>query len=187
MIPIHISRGLFQSDMETKILKNISIIVAIAENRAIGKDNRLLAESRRNRQMSAVMFLDLDGFKQINDAHGHEFGDLVLKTVADRIRTEIRETDTVARIGGDEFTMILPRVGSTSDAEIVADAVIRALNRPFVMNGNEYKLGCSIGISMYPLDATDGETLLMHADTAMYSAKEAGKNGFRTYAQLSAA
>ena len=153
----------------------------------IDRLSQAVALAERSGQPFAVMFLDLDGFKGINDTEGHKTGDLVLKEVAKRFRACVREADTVARIGGDEFTMILPRVGSTSDAEIVADAVIRALNRPFVMNGNEYKLGCSIGISMSPLDATDGETLLMHADAAMYSAKEGGKNGFRMYAQLSAA
>ena len=137
-----------------------------------------LAESRRNRQMSTVMFLDLDGFKEINDAHGHEFGDLVLKTVADRIRAEIRETDTVARIGGDEFVIISSSLPEISIAERIAHSLIRQISRPIHIRQIEVAVSASIGISLYPDDGTTAEELIRTADQAMYQVKREGKNSY---------
>jgi diguanylate cyclase (GGDEF)-like protein/PAS domain S-box-containing protein len=137
-----------------------------------------LAEARRNRQTSAVMFVDLDGFKEINDQHGHDIGDLVLKTTADRVKTEIRETDTVARIGGDEFVIILSSLPETAIAERIAASVIAQVARPLKIKDIEVEITASIGISLYPEHGTTAEKLIRSADKAMYQVKRKGKNGF---------
>ena len=137
-----------------------------------------LAEARRNRQMSAVMFLDLDGFKQINDHHGHEFGDLVLKATADRVKAGIRETDTVARIGGDEFIIILSSLPEAGVAERIAANLITQIAQPLRVGKAEVSVSASIGIALYPADGDDAEALIRSADSAMYRVKHEGKNGF---------
>jgi diguanylate cyclase (GGDEF)-like protein/PAS domain S-box-containing protein len=137
-----------------------------------------LAEARRNRQTSAVMFLDLDGFKEINDRHGHEFGDLVLKATADRINDEIRETDTVARIGGDEFVIILSSLPESNIADRIAASVIDRIAQPVKIRSNEVTISASIGISLYPENGATAEELIRSADKAMYRIKRQGKNGF---------
>jgi len=137
-----------------------------------------LAEARRNRQTSAVMFVDLDGFKEINDQHGHDIGDLVLKMTADRINAEIRETDTVARIGGDEFVIILSSLPETAIAERIAATVITQVARPLQIKNIEVVITASIGISLYPEHGTTAEKLIRSADKAMYQIKRQGKNNF---------
>ncbi len=137
-----------------------------------------LAEARRNRQTSAVMFVDLDGFKEINDQHGHDIGDLVLKMTADRIKTEIRESDTVARIGGDEFVIILSSLPETAIAERIAATVIAQVARPLQIKDIEVEITASIGISLYPEHGTTAENLIRSADKAMYQVKREGKNSF---------
>jgi diguanylate cyclase (GGDEF)-like protein len=137
-----------------------------------------LAEARRNRQTSAVMFLDLDEFKEINDQYGHEFGDLVLKATADRIREEVRETDTVARIGGDEFVIILSSLPEDNIAERIAANVIEQIARPIEIKNTEVTVSASIGISLYPENGITAEELIRSADKAMYRVKHEGKNSF---------
>ena len=138
-----------------------------------------LAEARRNRQSSAVMFLDLDGFKDINDEHGHEFGDRVLKLIAPRIKDAIRETDTVARIGGDEFVVILSSLPDTGIAGRIASNLIDQIARPLEIDGIETRVSSSVGISFYPDDGETAEELIRSADKAMYAIKRNGKNNFR--------
>lgn len=140
--------------------------------------NQSLAEARRNRQASAVMFLDLDGFKAINDRHGHEFGDLVLKVAADRIKAEIRETDTVARIGGDEFVIVLSSLPETEIVRRIATNLVAQLARPIYIEEVKIGISVSIGISMYPENGTTAEQLIRSADQVMYRVKHAGKNDF---------
>ncbi len=137
-----------------------------------------LAEARRKRLLTAVMFLDLDGFKQINDSYGHEFGDQVLKATADRITAEIRETDTVARIGGDEFIIILTTLPEIEIAERISTDLIRRIARPISNDDTTVTISASIGIAVYPDDGSTAEELMRNADRAMYRVKESGKNDF---------
>ena len=131
------------------------------------------------------MFLDLDGFKEINDQHGHEFGDLVLKTTADRIKAEIRETDTVARIGGDEFVIILSSLPEIAIAERIATTLIAQIARPVLIKNVEVVTSASIGISLYPEHGTTAEKLIRSADKAMYQVKHQGKNSFGFFNSVS--
>jgi len=137
-----------------------------------------LAEARRNRQTSAVMFLDLDGFKDINDQYGHEFGDRVLKATAERITSEIRETDTVARIGGDEFVIILSSLPECQIADRIATSLIEGISQPIIIDKIEVTVSASIGVSLYPKNGVTVEQLIRSADHAMYQVKHAGKNSF---------
>jgi diguanylate cyclase (GGDEF)-like protein len=131
----------------------------------------------------AVFFVDLDRFKQINDTLGHEVGDLLLKEVATRLRNTLRTSDTVARLGGDEFVVLVPELQDDAQAEAVARKVLGTVSRPFSVPGQELRVTCSVGVSRFPMDGADEQTLMKHADTAMYQAKEAGKNGFAFYAE----
>ena len=137
-----------------------------------------LADARRKRQTSAVMFLDLDGFKAINDEYGHEFGDRVLRASAARITSEIRETDTAARIGGDEFVVILSSLPDRDIASRIAASLVQAIARPLELNGIQVAVSVSIGISLYPDNGVTAEELIRSADKAMYAIKREGKNNF---------
>ncbi len=129
----------------------------------------------------ALLFVDLDGFKKINDTHGHDAGDIVLKTVAQRLNASVRKTDTVARMGGDEFTIILPYINSKQDILEIAEKIIVDLAKPIHIIGTEVAITSSIGISTAPADGTDADILLTKADSAMYFAKHNGKNGHHFY------
>ncbi len=137
--------------------------------------------ARRHRCCVGVLFLDLDKFKQVNDTLGHAVGDLLLQHAAERIRRNLREDDTVARLGGDEFTIVLGNLVSGRDAGSVARQLITALLRPFEVDGHIIHVGASTGIAIYPVDGTEGDDLLKKADTAMYRAKEEGRNRFAFY------
>ena len=125
------------------------------------------------------MFLDLDGFKRVNDNFGHKAGDLVLKTVAERVRSEVREQDTVARIGGDEFMVILRGMDDLGVIEKLAINLIQRLHESVNMGGQSFSVGVSIGISIYPRHGGTAEALIKSADNAMYQVKRRGKNDFR--------
>jgi len=137
-----------------------------------------IARTRREGQRLAVLFIDLDGFREVNLAAGHGGGDQILLTSAQRLRAGLREEDLVARFGSDEFVIVLPHVPRAIDATRVAEKSIAALTQPFVVNGDEYRLGACIGISVFPDDAPCVETLMRHADAAMFRAKETGRNQF---------
>ncbi len=156
-----------------------------------GLPNRLLfydrlrqamAQAKRHRQLAALLFLDLDGFKRINDTLGHSVGDLLLQSVAGRLCDCLRETDTVARLGGDEFTVILNDMTQAQGAATVAQKILNVLSNPYLLKGHELVITTSIGISLYPSDGTDVESLVRSADTAMYRAKEQGKNTYQWFA-----
>lgn len=138
-----------------------------------------LAAAHRNREAVAVMFLDLDGFKEVNDTFGHDTGDSVLVEVARRLRSCLRETDTAARIGGDEFLVVATGLRTPEGAAQVAEKIVRLLSRPFPCDDGEAAVGVSIGIALYPADGADAQSLIRQADKTMYRVKKSGKNGFR--------
>jgi diguanylate cyclase (GGDEF)-like protein/PAS domain S-box-containing protein len=156
-----------------------------------GLPNRLLfadrlavavAQAHRQGQKLAVLFLDLDGFKVINDSLGHSLGDRLLEVVAERIQCALREGDTVARLGGDEFTLLLPGVSRAEDAAKVAEKILEALRQPVPIDGRDLYVTGSVGISVYPDDGGDSETLVRNADAAMYRAKDRGRDTYQLYA-----
>jgi diguanylate cyclase (GGDEF)-like protein len=130
---------------------------------------------------TALIFLDLDGFKLINDSLGHSVGDELLKTVAERLLKCVRDSDTVARLGGDEFTIILSNLKAPQDASYVAEKVLHSLSEPFWLGGRDLHIGASIGITLYPDDGESVEELVQHADAAMYHAKALGKNRYHFF------
>lgn len=141
-----------------------------------------LAYSNRNHTRLAVLFLDLDRFKNINDTFGHNEGDRVLHQVAKRFLTCLRATDTIARVGGDEFILLIDRFSNPRDLGDIADKLLVAAALPFEIHGEECQLSASIGIATYPDDGTDAQTLMKNADIAMYRAKNKGKNNYQFYA-----
>ena len=164
-----------QSEMKLKRMAHMDQLTGLP-NRALFMDrlNQALAQARRQELKIAVLFIDLDRFKVINDRYGHKTGDNVLKEVARKLRLCVRKMDTVARLGGDEFTIVLTEVSDAKDVAMVAQKVIDALTEPQQIDGEEYVIGGSIGISLYPQNGEDVDTLLANADAAMYQAKEEG-------------
>jgi diguanylate cyclase (GGDEF)-like protein/PAS domain S-box-containing protein len=132
----------------------------------------------------AILFLDLDGFKQINDSLGHAMGDIVLKEVAERLNHSVRDHDTVARLGGDEFTVCLPMINDKEAALPVADRILHEMRRPFILKGKEFYSSASIGLAFYPDDGNDVDALMRSADTALYKVKEHGKNHVKLYSPV---
>jgi diguanylate cyclase (GGDEF)-like protein/PAS domain S-box-containing protein len=152
-------------------------------NRALFDERvtRAIQHAQRHQSLIAVMFLDLDRFKYVNDTWGHAIGDLLLKAVAKRLLDTIQKTDTVARLGGDDFTIALEDVNSTEEVALVAQKILDVMVTSFNLNGQETFITLSIGISLYPNDGTDADTLLKNADVAMYRAKEGGKNNYQFF------
>ncbi len=146
-------------------------------NRQLCRDrlHQALAQARRNERKLAVLFLDLDSFKTINDSMGHSAGDIVLREVSARLLASIRDTDTVARLGGDEFVIILPQVVGSPEIEAVAQSIMTALKRPLDIQGKSVFITASLGVTIYPTDGSTVESLLRKADAAMYDAKSAGR------------
>ena len=156
-------------------------------NRALLQDRlrQAIATAVRSASPIWVIFVDLDRFKLVNDSLGHKAGDAMLKQVAARLQSAVREADTVARLGGDEFVLVLSEKidGNGSLSTSVVQRILDALAQPMVIEGHEFVTTCSMGIAVHPNDGADGETLMTHADIAMYCAKEAGRNNFRFYAR----
>jgi diguanylate cyclase (GGDEF)-like protein/PAS domain S-box-containing protein len=150
-------------------------------NRALFFDRleRVMIHARRNRRRFALLYLDLDGFKTVNDNYGHQAGDEVLQGAARRILGTVRESDTVARIGGDEFVIILDDLGHLEEPAVVAKKLLETFSSPFGISGSTVTIGVSIGVSVYPDDAENAQQLISCADFAMYEVKRAGKNNFR--------
>jgi diguanylate cyclase (GGDEF)-like protein/PAS domain S-box-containing protein len=152
-------------------------------NRALFTDRlqQAIAAAQRNSTRLALMFIDLDKFKPVNDTYGHAVGDLLLKDVALRIQECLRESDTVARIGGDEFIILLPVIEVEQDAARVGKKILAALNRPFELAGHRLKIGSSIGVAVYPDHGSEEKLLVRSADIAMYHAKNNGRNNVKMY------
>ncbi|MEO5349873.1 MAG: diguanylate cyclase [Magnetococcus sp. YQC-3] len=144
---------------------------------------RAIALARRNQEHLAVLFIDLDRFKEINDTLGHAAGDELLRQVARRLKECVRQSDTVARMGGDEFTMILSSLSLPMDPEMVAGKVLSSLSQPFALHGHLATISGSVGIALFPQDSDTLEILLKYADHAMYGAKKQGKNCFLFFNQ----
>lgn len=140
-----------------------------------------LPRARRYNHFIALLYIDLDGFKEINDTFGHEAGDYVLREVSERTKLCLRDMDTLARLGGDEFAVILQDLDQKKSSEIVAQRILKTLNEPFIISDQESRISASIGISTFPDDGNDAEELLKNADTAMYKVKRKGKNDYHFY------
>ncbi|MFT5660708.1 MAG: diguanylate cyclase (GGDEF)-like protein/PAS domain S-box-containing protein [Sulfurimonas sp.] len=152
-------------------------------NRVLFNDRLIHAieEGKRNKSKFALLFIDLDHFKEINDSLGHAVGDEILKTVTSRLKKAIRDKDTVARLGGDEFTIILDDLAKIQDASIIASKILEVLGKAMEVNDNTLYVSSSIGISIYPDDGTSAQNLLKFSDSAMYKAKDEGRNNFQYY------
>jgi diguanylate cyclase (GGDEF)-like protein/PAS domain S-box-containing protein len=176
---------------ETKLLERHQQLDHLAHHDQLtGLPNRLylaanlprdLEEAKQGGSMLAVLFLDLDHFKHVNDSRGHETGDKLLKTVAQRVRATVRAQDVVVRMGGDEFVVILKSVTHTGQVSETAERINEALNAPMVVDGRTLVTTVSIGVAVYPQDGADMGELLRHSDTAMYQAKDRGRNNFQLF------
>jgi len=149
--------------------------------------DKALVLATRPHQLVAVFYIDLDNFKPINDRAGHDVGDQVLKAVAGRLRTATRSTDICARVGGDEFVAICTQLEDQSQVDVIATKLLDKFTSPITVDGKDYLLGASIGISLYPMHADSLAKLMKCADSAMYEIKRSGKNGYRVYAREPAA
>ncbi|MPM77646.1 hypothetical protein SDC9_124653 [bioreactor metagenome] len=147
-------------------------------NRALFSDRlgNELARAKRNDGHFGLIFVDLDRFKPINDSFGHAVGDLLLRQVAQRMKETVRASDTVGRIGGDEFVVLMPMLADAEAARLLAEKLRQAIARPFVLDGRELTISCSLGVALYPDDGQDEITLAKSADEAMYQAKQSGRN-----------
>jgi diguanylate cyclase (GGDEF)-like protein/PAS domain S-box-containing protein len=152
-------------------------------NRALFEDRlqMAIAQAKRHGEELGVLFLDVDGFKLVNDTLGHTAGDKLLQSIASDISALVRDCDTVARVGGDEFTVLIPNIDQPEDVTDVAGRILECLRQPRTIAGQEFRATASIGITTFPHDGDDGETLLRNADTAMYRAKDNGRNSFQLY------
>lgn len=152
-------------------------------NRTLLQDrlDHALRQARRGQGRVAILFMDLDGFKAVNDTHGHAAGDRLLQAVGRRLLRTVRDEDTVARLGGDEFVVLLEGVESAESAATVASKVVSNLSAPFTQGEHEIRIGVSVGISLFPGDAGDAESLVRCADEAMYAVKQRGRNGYGFY------
>lgn len=152
-------------------------------NRALFTERlqQAVIKARRDKTHMAVMFLDLDRFKPVNDTLGHDIGDLLLKQVAHRLLASVRASDTVARLGGDEFVVLLHAIDHEQDASVVAGKVLHALNHPFRVAEHDIGISASVGIAVYPQQGDNEKLLLINADIAMYQAKKNGRNGYRFF------
>lgn len=149
----------------------------------IERGNQALLAAERHDQGVSVLFIDLDKFKPVNDQHGHAVGDALLVQVARRLSMAVRSADTVARLGGDEFVILLPELSDTQGLTVVAQKIIRLLDEPFDIEGEQLKISASVGIARYPVDGADIDALLRAADDSLYTVKEEGRNGFAFYSE----
>jgi len=174
---VHDMRSRKAAEQRLSTLASTDSLTGLANRRCWREETDVYLEAaRKNGKSLGVLFLDLDHFKQVNDTLGHDAGDLLLKAVAQRLRAEVRDTDLVARFGGDEFVVLLTELASRSDAAIVARKLIAAVRRDFLLDGMRARVGLSVGAAVFPYDGRDTRTLLQAADAALYVAKSRGRN-----------
>ncbi|BCJ88612.1 sensor domain-containing diguanylate cyclase [Effusibacillus dendaii] len=182
---VGVSRDVSQRKHAEERLLHLAYHDALTDlpNRRLFKDrvDQAIKNAKRNRLSLAVFYLDCDKFKSINDTFGHDVGDQIIMGFAERIRACVREQDTVGRIGGDEFVVLLPNIQTPNDAVQVANRILESIQEPWQIEDNAFNNTTSIGISLYPTDGEDPETLIKQADRALYMAKQAGGNTFRFY------
>ena len=150
-------------------------------------DDRLrhaINRARRDNKKGAIVYVDLDGFKEINDTHGHNVGDMVLQGVAVRLTSTLRVEDTISRFGGDEFIILLEHAGHKRGLKVVVEKILTAIQESFLFKGSEINVGASVGVAMFPFEMQDSETLIKNADVAMYAAKQEGKNRVMFYGDM---
>lgn len=149
-------------------------------NRALFKDRLATAQTLalRNKEKLGILFIDLDGFKAVNDTFGHQAGDLLLQEISKRLQASVRQSDTVARMGGDEFIILINQINCDGDAEIVAKKILATFKQPVLLVDQTAAVGGSIGISIFPDHGSDTDKLISYADVAMYGIKKSGKNAY---------
>lgn len=158
-------------------------VLTCLPNRAFFLDvqQKIISHAKRTQHMIATLFLDLDGFKPVNDNFGHHMGDQLLVAVGERLRATVRQADTVARFGGDEFAVLITDIVDVNVVAVLARKLIDILSKPFVLRGHKFTVHASVGIAIYPADGDNAETLLANADKAMYQAKYHGGNRFQFF------
>lgn len=179
-----LGRWLERQQTEERILQmaNHDALTGLPNRRLLqDRIQQVLAHDSRIHAQMAILFIDLDHFKIINDSLGHDIGDLLLKEVATRLSACVRDEDTVARQGGDEFIIVLHSITDSSSAVTVAQKILKKLSQTFIINSEELYIGCSIGISVFPDNGGDSETLLKNSDLAMYHAKQSGRNNYKFF------
>jgi len=185
MVPLLSSMILAERKIDEEKLKhqaNHDVLTGLPNrNLLLDRLNQAIVVAKRDNLMVTVIFIDLDFFKFINDALGHSVGDKLLQIVAARFRALLRESDTLARIGGDEFVIILPEQENINNVPNLLERILESISKPYIIDKHELSVTCSMGFSVYPDNGEDAETLLKNADNAMYQAKESGKNTFQFY------
>ncbi|MBF0541411.1 MAG: diguanylate cyclase [Nitrospirae bacterium] len=171
-----------EAEQRLEYLAHFDILTSLP-NRTLFFDrlDQLHAQAKRTKQSFALLFIDLDRFKYVNDTFGHHIGDMLLKETASRFNSCVRESDTVARMGGDEFTVILSNIKNREDVEIVASKIVQSIMNPYKLDSYDCSVSASIGISIFPTDSYDIDMLVKMADVAMYHAKESGRNNYQFY------
>jgi len=184
---VGVATDISQLKVQQEMLEHVAHYDALTQlpNRVLLADRlgQAIAQAQRNQTMVAICYLDLDGFKLINDTQGHQAGDIALKIVATRMTEVLRASDTAARMGGDEFVVLMSELDDISSVKPLLERLLRAIDQPMDINGQRAHVSASMGVSLYPDNSEEPDTLLRQADMAMYQAKIEGKNCYRISSQ----